>query len=273
MESAWLDLCRQYSVTDLGEFQDFFRGGQKLKSNELAALTDTASFLDLNLQRSVEHLTRWLPEVDEDIFHAVTIVLLPFGKYTFSPRLGLQFFCLDPLASLTETYLFLVHVYYHEITYLNETPDGRRSSREQSSAADFKKWIKLLIRSEGIGNYAVLEQLLQLRDTAPDYIMRYFSYARKIGDQEVLQSAVSILINVFTVVDDRNVAYFTHGVNKIFRNESLPILNLVGIHMAECIAGHYDAGTLKNVHQREAGEFFALYGKTNAPFSKAFADL
>ena len=273
MEAAWTDLCRQYLVTDLSGFGDFFQCDQQPTLNELSLLDDTVCFLDSNLRQSIEHIIRWVPEVDEDIFQTMTVVFLPYGKYTFSPKLGLQLFSLDPYASPIETYLFLVHVYYHELSYLNETPNGRRCSSEQLSAEDFKEWIRLLIRNEGIGNYAILEELIQFRDTRPDYVMRYFTYARKIGDPALLQSAVSILTNAFTAVDDVNVAQFRGGINRIFKNEALPIINLVGIHMAESIANHYDVATLKNVYQREAGDFFALYGQTDAPFAKMLQGL
>jgi hypothetical protein len=273
MASAWPDFCRRYSLTDLRKLADFFQCDREPTTDELSLLHDTESFIDSNLQKSIEHITRWLPEIDEDICQPVRVVFLPYGKYTFSPKLGLQFFSLDPYASPIETILFLVHVYYHEMSYLNETPEGRRCSSAQLLAADFKEWIRLLIRNEGIGNHAVLEELKQFTDSHPDYVMRYFTYARKIGDLALLQSAVSILTDVFTAVDDENVAQFRNGINKIFKNESLPILNLVGIHMAESIANHYGVATLKNVYQREAGDFFALYGQTHAPFAETLKGL
>jgi hypothetical protein len=49
--------------------------------------------------------------------------------------------------------------------------------------------------------------------------------------------------------------------------------NLVGIHMAECIANSHGVATLKNVYQREAGHFFALYGETCGPFAEALRGL
>jgi hypothetical protein len=273
MEAVWPNLCRQYSITDLGGFADFFERDQDPTLDELSRLDDTVSFVDSNLRQSIEHITRWLPEVDEEIFQSVTVVFLPYGKYTFSPRLGCQLFSLDPHASPMETFLFLVHVYYHELSCLNETPKGRRCSTDQLSAEDFKEWVRLLIRNEGIGNYAVLEELIQFRDTHSDYILRYFTYARKIGDPILLQSAVSILTNAFTAVDDKNVAQFKVGINRILKNETLPIINLVGIHMAESIANRYGVATLKNVYQREAEDFFALYGQTDAPFAKMLKSL
>src|SRR5438874_13226345 len=113
MEAAWTDLCRQYLVTDLSGFGDFFQCDQQPTLNELSLLDDTVCFLDSNLRQSIEHIIKWVPEVDEDIFQTMTVVFLPYGKYTFSPKLGLQLFSLDPYACPIETYLFLVHVYYH----------------------------------------------------------------------------------------------------------------------------------------------------------------
>jgi hypothetical protein len=273
MEAAWSDFCRRYSVTDVGGVGDLFQCDQQPSLNEMGRLDDTLSFVDLNLRKSVEHINRWLPEVDDDISHSVTVAFLPYGNYTFSPKLSLQLFSLDPNASPIETYLFLVHVYYHELSYLNETPKGRRCSAEQLSAEDFREWIRLLIRNEGIGNYAVLDEVLQLRNTHSDYSFRYFTYARKIGDPALLQGAVRILTRAFTEVDDNNVAQFANGINKIFKNEGLPIINLIGIHMAESIVKNQDAATLKNVYQKESREFFALYGESRAEFSETLKDL
>lgn len=273
IEAAWSDLCRRYLLTDVGTVRDLFQRDQQVSPSEMRRLDDTLSFVSLNLQKSIEHINRWLPEVDDDISHAVTVVFLPYGNYTFSPKLRLQLFSLDPSASSIETYLFLVHVYYHELSYLNETAKGRRCSIEPSSAEDFREWVRLLIRNEGIGNYAVLEDLIQFRDTHSDYSFRYFSYAKRIGDPVLLQGAVRILTRVFAEVDDNNVAHFRDGINKIFKNDELPIINLVGIHMAESIVRNHDAATLKNVYQKEAADFFALYGETGAEFAKTLKGL
>jgi hypothetical protein len=273
MEAAWSNFCRRYSVPDLGGVQELFQRNQEPSLSEMGLLDDTLSFIDLNLPKSIQHINQWLPEVEDDVSHTVTVAFLPLGNYTFSPKLSLQLFSLDPSASPIETYLFLVHVYYHELSYLNETAKGRRCSLEQSSAEDFREWVRLLIRNEGIGNYAVLEDLIQFRDTYPDYSFRYFSYAKKIGDPVLLQGAVRILTRVFTAVDDNNVAQFRNGINKIFKNEGLPIINLIGIHMAESIVKHHDSATLKNVYQKEAGDFFGLYGETGAEFAKTLKGL
>jgi hypothetical protein len=273
VEVAWADFCHQHAFEDLSKFEDVFPYDLEPTLDELALLDETVSYIQSNLQRSIEHISRWLPEVDEDISHAVTVVLLPYGKFSFGPKLGLQLFSLERYASPMEAFLFLVHVYYHELSFLNETPNGSRCSMEQLSADDFKEWVRLLIRNEGIGNYAVLGELTQLRDTDPEYICRYFTYALKISDPVLLQGAVSILENAFTAVDDQNVGQFRIGINKIFKNEALPIINLVGIHMADSIAHHYDTATLKNVYQKESADFFALYGQTDAPFARTLKTL
>jgi hypothetical protein len=273
MDAAWSDFCRRYLLTDVGGVRELFQRDRKVSPSEMRLLDDTLAFVSLNLQKSIEHINRWLPEVDDDISHEVTVAFLPYGNYTFSPKPSLQLFSLDPSASPIEAYLFLVHVYYHELSHLNETAKGRRCSIEQLSAEDFREWVRLLIRNEGIGNYAVLDDLIQFRDTHSDYSFRYFSYAKKIRDPVLLQGAVRILTRVFTEVDDNNVAHFRDGINKIFKNEGLPIINLIGIHMAESIVRNKDAATLKNVYQKEAGDFFALYGQTGAEFAETLKGL
>jgi hypothetical protein len=273
VEAHWADFCRANSVEDLRRFADVFPHDLEPSRDELALLHQTVEFVESNLQRSVEHIASWLPDVDEDISHRLKVVLLPYGKFSFGPHVGLQLFSLERYASPIEAFLFLVHVYYHELSFLNETPHGSRCSRKQVSADDFKEWIRLLIRNEGIGNYAVLGDLMQLREAEPDYTWRYFTYARKIGDPVLLHGAISVLTKALTAVDDRNVDQFRVGINRIFKNEALPIINLVGIHMAETIASYYDTATLKNVYQQESADFFALYGQTDGPFASTLKDL
>src|SRR6266699_4030928 len=110
MEAAWSDFCRRYSVKDVGGVGDLFQRDQPSGLSEMGLLDDTLSFVDLNLQKSIEHISKWLPQVEDDISHSVTVAFLPYGNYTFSPKLSLQLFSLDPSASPLETYLFLVHV-------------------------------------------------------------------------------------------------------------------------------------------------------------------
>jgi hypothetical protein len=273
METAWAEFCRRYSITDLAAVGDSFQCDHEPTPHELSLLEETVSFVQSHLRQSIEHIESWLPEVNDEISHFLTVALLPYGKYSYGSKVGLQLFSLEACAAPIETYLFLVHVYYHELSYLNETPRGRRCSEEQLSAEDFREWIRLLIRNEGIGNYAVLEDLTQIRDTYSDYVFRYFTYARKIGDPTLLHKAVTILADAFAGVDDQNVTQFRSATNRIFKSEALPIINLVGTHMAESIANSCGVAALKNVYQSEAPDFFALYGETGAPFAGTLRDL
>jgi len=273
LASGWFALCQLYSLTDLGDPARFFSKDTKPTPHELLLLQTIASFLTTHLHRSVEHITAWLPDVSEIIVHPLTVILLPFGRYTFGPKEGLQFFSLDSGAAPLEAYLFLVHVYYHELSCINDTLDGRRYSQQQLTAEDFQKWIKLLIRNEGIGNYAILPELITLMEDNPDYQLRYFSYARQLGIDAALEAAVRILTYALGEVNDVNVAQFVGGINRIFRQERLSILNLVGVHMAQSIASRFGTGTLKNVYKREADEFFDLYKRTNARFAEVLGAL
>jgi len=214
LEAGWHELCQRYSMDGLSRFEDFFHCDRQATLDDPTTLDGTAAFLCANLRQSVEHITRWMPELPQDIVQSLTVAFLPHDRYTFSPKLGLQFFSLDPDADRIETYLFLVHVYYLELSSLNETPHESRCSSEQTSAEDFKDWIRLLIRNEGIGNYAILEDLIQFRDSNPGYTMRYFSYARQISNRDVLQGAISILTNVFAGVNDQNATQFSADSTK-----------------------------------------------------------
>jgi hypothetical protein len=267
METAWTDLCQTHMLPESVGMGDWFQCDHEPGPDELLLLEDTESFLQSNLEQSIEHIGRWLPEVNEDIRHSLTVVLLPNGKYSYGPKAGLQLFSLETCAAPIEAYLFLVHVYYHELSFLNETPRGRRCAQEQLSAEDFREWIRLLIRNEGIGNYAILEELAEIRDAHSDYVFRYFTYARKIGQPSLLQKAVSILADSFAGVNDDNVAGFRNATNRVFKSEALPIINLVGIHMADSIANCYGVNALKNVYHKDAAEFFAWYCETGAAFA------
>lgn len=275
LQSAWVELCDAHSVGDLRDCGRFLKNHDQsdLNLGEVSLMQQTAGFLRANLQKSVQHISRWLPEIHEDITQSLTVVLLPYGQYTFSPKTGLQVFSLDPYADPLETYLFLVHVYYHELSSISDTCNGRRYSHRQSTSEDFKNWIKLLIRNEGLGNYAILPELVEFMEGHKGYQERYFSFARQIRDELVLKAAVHILTYAFKEVDDQNVTQFACGINKIFRQDRLSVLNLVGIHMAQSIASHYGNAILKNVHQRDAQEFFTLFGQTRSQFAEVLGSL
>lgn len=81
MEAAWTKSCRRYTVTDLGGAEFFCKCDKEPTLNELSLLDDTESFVDSNLRQSIQHITIWLPEVDDKISQPVTVACLPYGKH------------------------------------------------------------------------------------------------------------------------------------------------------------------------------------------------
>jgi hypothetical protein len=59
--------------------------------------------------------------------------------------------------------MFLVHVYYHEVSDLFAPASATPFTVARTSASDLRRWLRLLIRNEGVGNYVVLDDLLEFR--------------------------------------------------------------------------------------------------------------
>src|SRR5262245_37915843 len=127
--------------------------------DDLVSYRRTADELRRRLPDSVAHIERFLPTRSPDLTHALTVVVVPGGAVSFGPAPGVQLFSLYGDTDVTETYLFLVHVYYHELSDLFDGPEARRYAREQRTAEDFRRWVRLLIRNEGIGNHAVMPEV------------------------------------------------------------------------------------------------------------------
>lgn len=67
------------------------------------------------------------------------------------------------------------------------------------------------------------------------------------------------------MLDRETVARVRSRVNVALKNPKLPVINLIGIHMAEAIARTYGERTLLDVDQREPEEFLELYARTEDP--------
>jgi hypothetical protein len=268
---AWADVCARYGLTQEVDTDParVFRAGPPPGPAELAACRRTAGELARRLPESVAHVSRFLPATPSTLRRSVTVVLVPHGDVHTSPVDGVQLFSLYPDADALEAYLFLVHVYYHEVSGLFDGPEARRYSREQRTADDFRRWIRLLIRNEGIGNHAVMADVVRFAGEHPGSELRYFTYAPLVMREGPLEQAVEVLRQVFDSVTDDNVRRYRMRVASLFKNKQLPIINLVGTHMAGLIAERLGLSALKDVYQVEADRFFDLYGEAGGPHAEA----
>jgi hypothetical protein len=157
-----------------------------------------------------------------------------------------------------------MHVYYHEVSDLFAPASATPFTVVRTSASDLRRWLRLLIRNEGVGNYVVLDDLLQFRRARPDYDFKYFTYAPYIGSESHLTASIRLLNQVFAGVTDENVSHFSRNVNLLLKNKALPIINLVGIHMATAVARTHGVDALRNVFGADAEAFFELYAASSS---------
>jgi hypothetical protein len=270
IRSVWPDFCRRLRVPELGERVNAFLDDDPLSPSDEMALAHTSKYLHDRRESSIADIERFFPETGEHISHDLIVAFVPRGTRMIGARPGLQFFSLFPDAHPVETYLFLVHVYYHEISDLILSEPAKRFSLNQRCALDLRRWLRLLIRNEGIGNYAVLNDLLEFRRAHPTYTFKYFGYAPQIGSAPSLDAAIHILNEVFTGVTDENLSSFRENVTTILKNKRLPIINLVGIHMATAVVEAHGLGALRNVHGIDAESFFELYASSGEPRASTF---
>lgn len=269
----WAEVCSRYGFTQEVDTDParVLRPGPLPTPDDLASYWRTSEELARRLPESVAHIERFFPAVPSMLRHSLTVVLLPHGDVHTGPVDGVQVFSLYPDADPLETYLFLVHVYYHEVSGLFDGPEAKRYAREQRTADDFRRWIRLLIRNEGIGNHAVMADVVRLARQRPCYQFRYFTYAPLVMREGPLEQAVEVLRQVFASVTDDNVHRYRMRVASLFKNKQLPIINLVGTHMAGVIAERLGLGALKDVYHVEAHRFFDLYGEADGPHAGALS--
>ena len=265
LATHWADLCRANGLDRFTTVYDLFNLNRLPASAvDFARVRASADYLAAHLERSVRHISAFLSPNTPPSTYNLTVILLPFAKYNFGPREGLQLFSLHPDASSEETYLFLTHVYYHELTPISYTARCRRCASSPASGADLKYSLRLLIRNEGIANYAVLDELVQLIAKNPDCPLRYFTYAPLIGNKDFLDRALVLFDTLLAQVGDGPLASHDGQLIAQLKNGFVPVINLIGIQMATAIAGHFGVETLIDVYQQEADAFFRLYAETGA---------
>jgi hypothetical protein len=248
----------------LGASPEAFLDDRVLTAAEQHAIGEHLDYLTDRRLTSIAHASPVFPDTADDIQHDVRMAFVPLGKIMAGVRPGLQLFSLFPDADPLEAYLFLVHVYYHEVSDLFAPASATPFTVERRTASDLRRWLRLLIRNEGVGNYVVLEDLLEFRGARPDYDFKYFTYAPYIESAAHLTASIRLLDQVFAGVTDANVSHFSRNVNLLLKNKALPVINLLGIHMAIAIARAHGVDALRNVFGVDAEVFFAMYAASAA---------
>jgi len=220
-------------------------------------------YLQACLPESVMAIRPFVPPVP-DYRHAVVIVdPVPGLQTCYGNGRGHQIFGLYEGAAPEEMLLFLSHTYYHELTNLIAAPASRQAEAEPTTGARLRHLLMLLTRNEGIANYAVLAKLRELRSAGTEF--RYFTYAPLVDDSAAVSKALRACRELLQRISDDTVAALLPRVTKAFKNPRLPIINLVGIHLADTIARHLGEAALLDVAGREPHEFFRLYARTPDP--------
>jgi len=236
----------QFFPIDRVSTPDFWQGQERL----LAHLRD-------NLARSVTLIERYFPPVADRREIDVTVVAVPGLTICYGAGGATQVFGLFDGAEPAEALLFLAHTHYHELSErlrYPAPPDGRE---EDAAAGSLRRLIMQLIRNEGVANYAVLPSLRRLREAG--VTLRYFDYAPLVDNVAATTRAMIACRELVGQITSETVGRLLPKVDASFKNPRLPIINLVGIHMAEAIAVHHGEPALLDVDGRSPEEFFLLY--------------
>lgn len=262
----WNELCSRHSLTGLDP-TDIFLMSQPPTASNFECFQRCLDYLSDHKDDSITKVLPVLPATRNRLDCDVRFLFLPFGAVSYGPKDSLQLFSLHPNAHPYEVFLFVIHVYYHEVSRLSFTERCRRCSSNQNTSEDFKYWIKLLIRNEGIANYAVLGDLLAFADENDDYSFRYFTYARQLTDRRSLDASFRLLRNVYGGVADSNLDSFRDSMNQILKNKALSIVNIVGTHIARAVVRVHGLDALADVYKKDPDETFALFRQTDDPYN------
>ncbi|MEU1476215.1 hypothetical protein [Streptomyces sp. NPDC005760] len=211
---------------------------------------------------AARNMARYLPPSppDETGETTVGIRLLPGVRLCYGLDGGGQVFGLYDGATPAETVLFLEHTYYHDLSTRWNTPRLDRAERTAQTAEGLLVWTLGLIRNEGIANIAVLDGLERLRREQTGF--SYFTYAGLIGEEAATARAMTAFRTLVADLSPATAARIAVNISRVLKNPRLPVINLIGIHMARAVIAHHGLPTLLNVDGQEPEDFFALYAAT-----------
>lgn len=233
---------------------DFWPGQDRLYEHVVDCLTSAATLIE-----------PYFPPVKDDLLIKVTVLPVPALTNCYGAGDGRQVFGLRYDADPAEAVLFLAHTYYHE---LSEHLDyGLPDEPPPDRAEALRRLIMQLIRNEGIANYAVLTKLRELRARHADvgYDFKYFDYAGLIDNPAASSRALTACRELLAQITPTTVDRLLPRVEASFKNPKLPIINLVGIHLAEAIARFHGEQVLLDVNAHPPEDFFRDYEATGDP--------
>lgn len=222
-----------------------------------AALRD---YVERRVEQSVADLAPYLPASQSSAETLLSVYLIPGFTKCYSPTAGVQLFALRAEANPEEALLFLIHVYYHEVSSLFYTETSRRAAANPVTAELLKHWLLLLIQNEGLANYVVLDSLMRLRASGIHFA--YFTYASLVCEPEPTARSMSLCRKILSLIDESNSLTLRSHILEYLKDPRLPVMNLVGIYLSQAIAATFNERELLAVADREPQEFFRLYGET-----------
>lgn len=220
---------------------------------------ELCDYLCRHLEVSVDALHAYLPTWPGDAVDRLTVHVIPGFDECYGPAPHTQVFGLRDGCSPAEALLFLVHVYYHELSHRFYTTTSHRAAEGGDDPDTLRHWLLLLIQNEGLANHAVREQVLQLR--AEGVPLRYFTYADRIGDRRAVATAMEFCRRLLADLDGWRDYGFRSQITALLKSPQLPVINLVGIHVAEAVADTFGDDVLLTSF-REPEELFELYART-----------
>jgi hypothetical protein len=202
-------------------------------------------------------------------YHAdcdLTTRLVPGTRLCYGLPGGGQVFGVVPGASIEEACCFLEHTFYHELSGQWASERTAASEREQRTSAMVITWILSLVRNEGVANFYCLDELSRMG--RPER-WTYFTYAPLIGRVEATLTSLTKLARVLELVTQKGVADATAFVNGTLKNPDLPLINLVGIHLATTIVAIGGDSALAELCHGEPEHFLAAWLESGDPLVDA----
>lgn len=227
-----------------------------------AALVDDAARIVVEAEPRARRATELLAgRFFHDDLDLVTR-LVPGTRLCYGLPGGGQVFGMVPGASVEEMCCFLEHTFYHELSDQWASERSARSEKDQQSSAAVVTWILSLVRNEGIANLYCLDELAAMKQP-----MRwaYFTYAPLIGCEDATLAALNKLAQALEAVANQGVADATAFVNGTLKNPNLPLINLVGIHLAKTIVDTLGESGLAQLCFDEPEHFVAAWLESGDP--------
>ncbi len=239
---------------------------KRMRTEEFwAGQHDLLDYLKSHLDMSVRDVGPFLPPVPDDRPVPVTVYPVPGLTACYGSGHGRQIFGLMDGADPREMTLFCSHTYLHEVSGHINTAASERAEADPAAPGAMVHLVLLLIRNEGLANVAMLGELEPL--IAEGIRLPYFDYAHLLGDEKATRYALTACRRLLEQIGPNPPAQLIPKVTAAFKNPKLPIINLVGTHLAEVIAAQQGLDALVDLADTDPQEFFARYAACDDPLA------